>query len=434
MDRRHFLSGATATVGTLALRFQGAPTWQRWRVNGDRLQQHLADLARFGRTLEGGVARLAFSQADVDARRFCMGLMQDAGLEVRIDPVGNMIGRRAGRTPDAPAIMFGSHIDTVPNGGKYDGSLGSLAAIEVAQTLERYGYRNHHPLEAVIWCDEESGLTGSLGFVGALTQRDLDRERPNGMTVAAGIERIGGDPGRVAEAAHRSGDIAAYLELHVEQGGVLDRAGTQIGIVEGIVGIWHYDVAIKGFPNHAGTTPMDQRRDAMLTASEIVLAVNRLVRSEPGRHVGTVGRINVEPNAPNVVPGRVTLTVELRDLSNEKPDLLWERIAGEAEQIAKRYDTEVTHELVAEGRPALSNPSIRREIARAAATLGLSTRSMPSGAGHDAQVLAQIGPMGMLFVPSVNGISHSPLEHTKPGDVVNGANVLLQTVLQLDQG
>jgi N-carbamoyl-L-amino-acid hydrolase len=329
--------------------------------------------------------------------------------------------------------MFGSHIDTVPNGGKYDGCLGSLAAIEAVQTLEQNGYRNRHPLEAVIWCDEESGLTGSLGFAGALTPRDLARQRSNGMTVAAGIERIGGDPGRLEETAHEPGDIAAYLELHVEQGGVLDQAGTPIGIVEGIVGIWHYDVAIEGFPNHAGTTPMDQRQDAMLTASEIVLAVNRLVRSEPGRHVGTVGRINVEPNAPNVVPGRVTLTVELRDLSNEKPDLLWDRIAAEAEQIAGRHDTKLSHELVAEGHPALSDPRIRREIARAAASLDLSTRSMPSGAGHDAQVLAQIGPMGMIFVPSVNGISHSPLEHTKPEDVVNGANVLLQTVLQLDQ-
>jgi len=434
MNRRDFLSATTATFGTLALRIQNAPAWQRWRVNGDRLQQHLADLAQFGRTPEGGVRRLAFSQADVEARRFCMGLMQDAGLEVRIDQVGNVIGRRAGRIPDAPPIMFGSHIDTVPNGGKYDGSLGSLAAIEVAQTVEQNGYRNRHPLEAVIWCDEESGLTGSLGFVGALTPRDFERQRSDGMTVAAGIERIGGDPSHLEEAAHQPGDIAAYLELHIEQGGVLDRAGTQIGIVEGIVGIWHYDIAIEGFPNHAGTTPMDQRQDAMLTASEIVLAVNRQVRSEPGRHVGTVGRINVEPNAPNVIPGRVTLTVELRDLSNEKPDLLWNRIAAEAEQIARRYDTELSYELVAEGHPALSDPGIRREIAQAAAILGLSTRSMPSGAGHDAQVLAQIGPMGMLFVPSVNGISHSPLEHTKPEDVVNGANVLLQTVLQLDQG
>jgi len=335
--------------------------------------------------------------------------------------------------PDAAPIMLGSHVDTVPNGGKYDGALGSLAAIEAAQVMEDSGYRNTHPIEAVIWCDEERGLTGSQAFVGDLSEESLARRRPEGDTLAEGIGRIGGDPSRIREAAHRPGDIAAYVELHVEQGGVLDQSGIEIGIVEGIVGIWHYDVTITGFPNHAGTTPMDQRQDAMLAAAEIVLAVNREVRAHEGRQVGTVGRIDVEPNAPNVVPGRVTLTVELRDLSDEKPDLIWQHLAAQTDEIARRYDTQVTHEMVAEGHPALSTPRIRETIAASASALGLSAHSMPSGAGHDAQELARIGPMGMIFVPSVDGISHSPLEYTKPEDVVNGGNVLLHTVLRLDQ-
>jgi N-carbamoyl-L-amino-acid hydrolase len=266
-----------------------------------------------------------------------------------------------------------------------------------------------------------------------LSPADLGRERHDGHTVAEGIDRIGGDSSRVADAAHQPGDVTAYLELHVEQGGFLDRADIDIGVVEGIVGIWQYAVTVEGFPNHAGTTPMHQRQDAMLTASEIVLVVNREVRAVEGRQVGTVGRINVEPNAPNVVPGRVDLIVELRDLSSEKPDLIWQRIASEAERIAQQHGTRVSYEQAAEGHPALSTPRIRRAITEAATSLELSHQSMPSGAGHDAQELARIGPMGMIFVPSVRGISHSPLEYTEPGDVTNGANVLMQTVLRLDR-
>jgi N-carbamoyl-L-amino-acid hydrolase len=253
------------------------------------------------------------------------------------------------------------------------------------------------------------------------------------MSLEDCIRRIGGDPARLAEAAHAPGDIAAYLELHPEQGGVLDRAGTDVGIVQGIVGISHYEIELIGFPNHAGTTPMDQRQDAMLAASEIVLAVNSEVRSVEGSHVGTVGRLSVEPNAPNVVPGRVTLTVEIRDLSNDTIDMLWGRILSRAEEIAQDYGVSLNQERSTRVDPAMADPDVQAVIAEAASTLNLSARAMPSGAGHDAQVLAGIGPMGMIFVPSVDGISHSPLEFTGPEDVKNGANLLLQSVVMLDQ-
>jgi N-carbamoyl-L-amino-acid hydrolase len=418
----------------MAVGIRGPQDWTSFRVNEERLHLNIEELSTFGRTREGGVRRLAFSEEDITAREFCMGLMRNAGLDVTIDAAGNILGTRAGSDTAAKPILFGSHIDTVPNGGKYDGGLGSLAAIETAQILEEQGYRNRHPLVAVVWCDEESGLTGSEGFVGRLSHEALARERPDGITLAECIALIGGDPARIEEAVHGPGDIAAYLELHPEQGGVLDRSGIDVGVVQGIVGITHYEVELTGFPNHAGTTPMDQRQDAILAASEIVLAVNREVRSVSGLHVGTVGRLRVEPNAPNVVPGRVTLTVEIRDLSNDKIDMLWERIRVEAEEIARRQEVEISHELSSRVNPAIAEPAVQETITEAASALNLSARAMPSGAGHDAQVLAGIGPMGMIFVPSVGGISHSPLEFTEPEDVVNGANLLLQSVLRLDRG
>ncbi len=432
MQRREFVVAAAAIGGLSSRRPQG-PEWTAWRVNGERVNRDLAELSRFGRNPQGGVSRVAFSDADIAGRQYAIGLMRGAGLDVRIDPVGNLLGHRPGALADARPLLFGSHVDSVPEGGNYDGDVGSMAAIEAAQTLRERGYRNRHPLVVAIWCDEESGLTGSRGFIGDLPAEELGRPGREGVPLAEKIRRLGGDPDRVAEARHGPGSVAAYVELHIEQGGILDRSGIQIGIVEGIVGINQYDVTIRGFANHAGTTPMDQRRNALLAAAELVLAVDRIVRAEPGRQVGTVGRLNVRPGAPNVIPGEVTLTVELRDLSMEKITALWERIRADAEVITRKYDTTFDYALQHSNRAALSDPSVRRAIGDAVGGLGLTSQVMPSGAGHDAQDLARITPMGMIFVPSVKGISHSPLEFTRPEDVVNGANVLLQTILRLDQ-
>ena len=402
-------------------------------MNGARVNQHLAGLSRFGANPQGGVSRVAFSQADIEARTFALDLMRQAGLDAGIDPVGNLIGTRAGTQAGALPLLFGSHIDSVPEGGNYDGDVGSMGAIEVAHTLAERGYQNRHPLHVVIWCDEESGLTGSRGYIGDLPPAELARPGRDGVPLADKIRRIGGSPDRIAEARHAPGSVATYLELHIEQGGILDERGLQIGIVEGIVGIHHYDVAIQGFANHAGTTPMDRRRNAMLAAAELVLAVDRIVKSVPGRHVGTVGRLLVKPGAPNVIPGQVDLTVELRDLSTARIESLWTRIHAAGQETARRYHTTLEYVLQHVNAPALSDPTVRDVIADAVLGLRLSSQSMPSGAGHDAQDLARICPMGMIFVPSVKGISHSPLELTRPEDVTNGANVLLQTVLRLDQ-
>lgn len=431
MKRRDFVQTVIA-LGAVP-RFSRQGDWRSWRVNGARVNGHLQGLSRFGANPQGGVSRVAFSDADIAGRGFMMDLMRQAGLTARIDEVGNIVGVRAGTQRDALPILFGSHIDSVPEGGNFDGDVGSCSAVEVAHTLADRGYRNKHPLHVMIWCDEESGLTGSRGYIGDLPDAELARPGRDGISLADKIRRIGGDPARIAAARHAPGSIAAYIELHIEQGGILDERGINIGIVEGIVGIHHYDVTVRGFANHAGTTPMDRRRNAMLAAAEIVQIVDRVVRSVEGRQVGTVGRLLVRPGAPNVIPGQVDLTVELRDLSTEKIEQLWSRIHTESLASAKKYDTTLEYTLQHVNPPALSTPAIRAVIADAVRGLSLTSQLMPSGAGHDAQDLAHIGPMGMIFVPSVRGISHSPLELTRPDDVTNGANVLLQTILRLDQ-
>lgn len=432
LTRRDFV--AAAAVGTAAAI---APRLRRrarqLRVNGARVNDHLSGLSRFGRNPEGGVTRVAFSAADIEGRAFAMDLMRTAGLDVRVDAVGNILGRRTGAVRDARPIIIGSHIDSVPDGGNYDGDVGSMAAIETAHTLAEAGQRLRHPLVVAIWADEEGGLIGSRGFVGDLTAEDLARPGLDGVPLGEKLRRIGGDPDRIAEAAQRPESAAAYVELHIEQGAVLDSTGIQIGIVEGIVSILQHDVTVTGFANHAGTTPMDLRRNALLTAAEIVEAVDRIVKSVPGRQVGTVGHLVVRPNAPNVVPGEVQLTVELRDLDMAKIEGLWQRIRRVLDGLAAGHVTpiESARRLALVG--ARSDPRVRGAIQQSVEHLELSSTLMPSGAGHDAQYLAQIGPMGMIFVPSVGGISHSPQEYTKPVDVENGANVLLQTVLRLDQ-
>ncbi len=416
MDRRTFTHTMTAASVGIALRrypTQG-DEWKNWRVNGERVNRFLADLSQYGRTPEGGVSRTGFSDADMAGRRFVMGLLREAGFDVHIDATGNILGRKEGTAAGARPILFGSHIDSVTNGGNYDGNVGSMASIEVAHTLAGKQYRNRHPLVVTIWSDEERGSFGAKGFVGNLPQDELRRPRADGMSLAEHLPTIGGDPERIAATAAASGSIEAYLELHVEQGGFLDGAGIPIGVVEGIVGIHHYYVSITGVPNHAGTTPMNQRQNALLAASELVMAVDEIVRSEPGRQVGTVGRLQVSPNAPNVVPGEVTLTVELRDLSTQKIEALWQRIESRGREIAPQYGTRFAFEPGVMSDPALSDPDIRSVIEEAVADLGLVGQRMPSGAGHDAQELVRIGPMGMIFVPSVDGVSHSPREFTRP--------------------
>jgi len=427
MTRRHFTSA-------LAVSAFAAPTAPR--INGGRLREHLEGLSVYGRpkggTFADGVSRVAYSDADVAGRRYVMGLMEAAGLQPRIDAAGNIFARRAGSDQTLAPVLFGSHIDSVPSGGNFDGDLGSLSAIEVVQTLNESGITTRRPLEIVVWANEEgaaynNGLDGSSAAAGQTTPEDLNKVW-NGVKKADAIRKIGGNPDRIAEARLKPGAFRCYLELHIEQGGTLEQAGIPVGVVEGIVAIDRYEVEIEGFANHAGTTPMPQRQDALLAASYLTVAVNEIVRAEPGRQVGTVGQIAVSPNVPNIVPGAVQLTVELRDLSSKKIAGLAERIRARAKEIGEQTKTEIAFRPAAHHDEALATPEIQQTIEGAAAKLGLQTRRLPSGAGHDAQMMARVGPMGMIFVPSVGGISHSPRELTRWEDCVNGANVLLETV------
>jgi N-carbamoyl-L-amino-acid hydrolase len=401
----------------------------------DRLEQRIQKLGEFGTNPEGGVSRVAFSDADIAGRNYIKDLMRAAGLSVRVDTAGNIIGRREGTEEGLPPIMFGSHIDSVPGGGNYDGDVGVIGAIEVAQLMHERGIATRHPIEVVSFTDEEGGLTGSRAMIGHLTDAALDVVSHSGMTIRDGIRHVGGDPDRLDLAVRKPGDLKAFVELHIEQGAILYEEEIDIGVVEGIVGIRWWDVTIEGFANHAGTTPMNRRWDAMVTAAELTLAINRIATELPGRQVATVGKIQAFPGAPNVIPGEVVLSLEIRDLESAKIQNVFDLIRAEADQISDARSTPIRfQEVDVASPPAPTDEQMRRIIAASADELGMSFRLMPSGAGHDAQDLATIAPTGMIFVPSVDGISHSPREFTSARDMANGASVLLKTVLAIDDG
>ena len=436
LSRRAFLGGLAAGYASGGRLFaQGAP-----RVDGGTLRERLEALSLFGRppggTFADGVNRVAYSEADLAGRKYVTDLMRAAGLDPRIDPAGNIFGRRAGTDPTLPPILFGSHIDSVPSGGNFDGDLGVLSSLGVMESLAASGIRTRHPLEMAVWSAEEGvafgrGLAGSRSAAGEITPADMEMVW-NGLRRADAIRRIGGNPDRIMEAVRPKGAHHAYLELHIEQGGTLDKSGVPIGIVEGIVAIERFTATITGFANHAGTTPMAERQDALVAASYLTLAVREIVTSEPGRQVGTVGQIDVSPNAPNVIPGSVRQTVELRDLSPGKLARIAEGIRARAAQIAASTKTVIQIAPLSSNKPALATPAIQEAIGRASRAAGLETARLPSAASHDAAMMAQIGPMGMIFVPSVGGISHSPKELTRWPDCANGANVLLHAVLDVD--
>ena len=436
-QRRRLLKVFVASGAVTALSpFVWAGAAPQLRINPARLQKSLEDLSVFGRPVGGtfadGVSRFAYSDADIAGRKFAMSLIKAAGAEPRIDAAGNIRALRAGRQPGLKSIMIGSHIDSVPGGGNFDGALGSMAAVEALATLNEHHVVLRHPLEVVLWSNEEGGTIGS-GLATGQSNAGVLEGTANGIRRLDGLKRIGGDATRLSEARISRGNLAAYLELHIEQSGLLERAGVPIGVVDGIVAIDEYEVEIRGFANHAGTTPMADRKNALLAAAKLIEAVQEEVTREPGRQVGTVGHLEVSPNARNVVPGLVKLTIELRDLDAGKIKAIGQRIRLRAEAVAIATQTQVTIKDGDDDPAAIATPALQRRIEQAASDLGLKTMHLPSGAGHDAANLAGVTDMGMIFVPSVKGISHSPHELTNWQDCANGANVLLQTVLRIDQ-
>ena len=376
---------------------------------------------------------MAYTKGDIEGRTWFIGEMKKAGLDVSIDAAGNIIGKRNGKNQTLKPIGFGSHIDMVPDGGNYDGCVGSISALEIIEQLNENKITTNHPLEVIIFSNEESATTGSSAIAGNLSAEELKVVSQNGTTIAAGTKAIGGNPENIKSAMKNKGDLSAFLELHIEQGGILEKENIQIGIVEGIVGISHWEVTVDGFANHAGTTPMNLRHDALLAAAKLIVAVNEVVTSYEGRQVGTVGKIAAQPGAYNVIPGKVVFGLEIRDLSSDKIALLFHGIEKKAADIAANSGTKISFQQKNSIKPALTQKSIQDKIIQSAKTLGLTYKYIQSGAGHDSQEMSVIAPMGMIFVPSVGGISHSPKEFTKAIDMANGANVLLQTILAIDK-
>ena len=404
------------------------------KVNQERLEALIFKLAEFGKQLNGETERVAFSDADLEARAWVISELKRLGLGVSVDFAGNIIGKREGTDTSKRPIAFGSHIDRVPGGGNYDGCVGAMAALEIIEVLNFNKIKTKHPLELIIFSNEEGGVMGSRAISGELQPAAFQVVNNSGYAMGEGIMRLGGDTTQIEKVTRRKGDLAAFLELHIEQGGILEQEQINIGIVEGIVGLQWWDVEFTGFANHAGTTPMNMRKDALLAASKFIVAVNEITTSFEGKQVGTVGRIKAEPGAPNVIPGKVVTTLEIRDLSSEVIKKVYEAIKIEGGKIAKEAGLQVSFiPLDVTSKPALTDITIQNTIKKAARGLGLSAMQMQSGAGHDAQEIALIAPTGMIFIPSKGGISHSPKEFSAANDMANGANVLLHTILLLDK-
>jgi beta-ureidopropionase / N-carbamoyl-L-amino-acid hydrolase len=440
ITRRSFLSMAGASaLARPAFAFRSAqsaaPTIDAARLR-NRLERLSTHGRPFGGTFADGVNRVAYSVADLTARAWVIDEIKGMDVVPRLDAAGNIFARFGGQ-PNQPAILVGSHIDSVPTGGNFDGDLGTFAAFEVIQAIQKAKIQTRHPIEMAVWAHEEStafgiGTAASRIVAGDLQAGDMDKVW-NGMKRSDAIRRIAGNPDQIETAIRGKGTWHSYVELHIEQGGTLDQARIPIGIVEGIVAIHRYDVVIVGQVNHAGTTPMNERHDAMVAAAALTLGVNEIATRRQGRQVGTVGRIEIEPNSPNVIPGRATLSVEFRDLSEQVLRELGDALKARGAAIAQGTGTTITVELASTNVPAMATSGVQAAIGRAAEAAGLKTMRLPSGAGHDAQQIAKIAPMGMIFVPSVGGISHSPKELTTWEDCARGADVLLRTVLELDQ-
>ena len=413
---------------------QTASPGKEIKVNEQRIKSRIFELAKFGKGNIGNGYRVAFTKGDIEGRAWFIGLMKKAGLEVTIDYAGNIIGKRKGKNPSLKPIAFGSHIDMVPDGGNYDGCVGSVGALEIIEVLNENNIVTEHPLEVIIFSNEEGGTIGSMAMAGHLTAEGMKQVSQSGLTMADGIKAIGGKPDSIQFCIRKKGDIKAFLELHIEQGGILEKENIQIGVVEGIVGIIHWEVTVDGFANHAGTTPMNMRKDALLASSKLIVAVNEVINSYEGKQVGTIGKIVALPGAYNVIPGKVTLGLEIRDLLYEKIWKLFRDIEKRAASIASSSGTTISFEHQAnESKPALTEKMLQQKIVASAKALGLTTKFMQSGAGHDSQEMALIAPVAMIFVPSVDGISHSPKEFTKAVDMANGANVLFETILAIDK-
>ncbi|WP_025948772.1 hydantoinase/carbamoylase family amidase [Geobacillus thermocatenulatus] len=407
-------------------------------IQGERLWRRLMELGEVGKKRSGGVTRLSFTAEERKAKDLVASYMRKAGLFVYEDAAGNLIGRKEGANPDAPVVLVGSHLDSVYNGGCFDGPLGVLAGVEVVQTMNEQGVVTHHPIEVVVFTDEEGarfrfGMVGSRAMAGTLPPEALECRDSEGISLAEAMKQAGLDPDRLPQAARKPRTVKAYVELHIEQGRVLEEAGLPVGIVTGIAGLIWVKFTIEGKAEHAGTTPMSLRRDPMAAAAQIMAVIEKEAR-RTGTTVGTVGQLHVFPGGINVIPERVEFVLDLRDLKAEVRDQVWNAIAAQAETIAKERNVRLTTERLQEMSPVLCSDEVKRAAEAACRKLGYPPFWLPSGAAHDGVQLAPLCPIGMIFVRSQDGVSHSPAEWSTKEDCAAGASVLYHTVWQLAQG
>lgn len=404
------------------------------RVDGARLLRCLDELAAIGADPAGGITRLGLSPQEQAARTYLRGLCDSAGLEAETDPAGNLLVRRPGaRRPAVPVLLVGSHVDTVVQGGRLDGAYGVVAAIEVLRVLHEHDVDLPVEMVAVAFANEEGALIqtpfwGSHALCGSLEDGLAAKDRA-GRPVSGYLAQSGGDPDRLDDAAWPPGSVAAFLELHIEQGPTLERLGVPIGVVEGIVGRTILDIEVVGEAQHAGTTPMPDRRDALVAAAGIILAVERVATEQGVCATATTGYLEAHPNVTNTITGHVRLTAEVRDTDPRRIARAEAAVRAECARVAAASGCAVEVAVGMRSRPVSTAVPLRDVIRQAAETLDLPHLTMPSGAGHDAQIVARVAPIGMIFVPSKRGISHAPGEDTAPGDLVHGTNVLLHAVL-----
>ena len=415
------------------------PALAQLRIDGDRLMRRIHELGELGAIRgakgEPGSARLALTDDDRDGRDLVRTWMTDLGLEVRVDAIGNVIGTRAGSDPTAAAVMTGSHIDTVRTGGLYDGNLGVLSGLEIIETLDRVGIALQHPISVGFFTNEEGArfspdMMGSLVYCG-------------GMSAEEAYDVVGIDGARVGEELARIGYLGstpcpgevplAFVELHIEQGPVLEVEGVRFGAVTGVQGISWQELTITGESNHAGTTPMSMRHDAGYAAARIATFVRELALEMGHPHVGTVGLITLHPNLVNVVAARATMTVDLRNTDEAKLAESEHRLAEFLRTLERAEGVLVESRRLARFEPVAFDERMISLVESTVERLGDTARRMPSGAGHDAQMFARLCPTAMIFTPSVKGISHNPAEHTDPADLIGGANILLQVMLSLSE-
>lgn len=407
------------------------------KPDSGRVMADIETLSTYVDIDQPGWTRRPFTPWYKAARAWLQNEMRAAGLSTHVDAVANVIGRREGSDVNLPPILVGSHTDTVQGGGRFDGVVGVVAALELARRLHETDTGLRHPLEIVDFTAEEPtefgiSAVGSRGMIGALRPDMLSATNAIGQTLREVLSSAGGRPDALAVEARHRGDVAVYLELHIEQGPILEQEGLALGVVTGIVGIERMRVTVSGQASHAGTTPMKLRRDALSGAAEMVLALEALCRARPGV-VGTVGRLSVEPNAANVVPGKVEFLAEVRSIHSRTIEEVMGEFMQRTEALAVKRGLEAMADSVTSSPPVQIEPSVLEVVQAACEATAPPTLRLPSGAGHDANQMAQIAPVGMLFVPSKNGLSHCPEEWTKKKDVIKGVEALIRTVVLYDE-